>query len=208
MTVIHLEFLVEEPSMETFLRCLLPRLLPADRTFEVHPFQGKADLLGKLGARLHGYAQWLPDDWRIIVVVDRDDEDCKALKQRLESVAIAAGLRTRATAAQARCQIVNRIAIEELEAWYFGDWQAVNKAFPRVSLNVPNQASYRDPDAIRGGTWEAFERILQRHGYFKNGLRKVEAARLIGTHVDPNRTRSRSFGKFYEAISEAIAWLT
>ena len=34
--------------MEAFLRALLPRLLPASRTFEVHPFQGKADLLGKL----------------------------------------------------------------------------------------------------------------------------------------------------------------
>ena len=33
----HLELLVEEPSMEAFLRALLPRLLPEDRTFEVHP---------------------------------------------------------------------------------------------------------------------------------------------------------------------------
>jgi hypothetical protein len=73
MTALHLELLVEEPSMEAFLRALLPRMLPAGHTFEVHPFQGKDDLLGKLKARLRGYAQWLPEDWRIVVVVDRDD---------------------------------------------------------------------------------------------------------------------------------------
>ena len=56
MTAGHLEFLVEEPSMEAFLRALLPRLLPRDRSFEVHPFQGKSDLLDKLQARLRGYA--------------------------------------------------------------------------------------------------------------------------------------------------------
>lgn len=43
--------------MEAFLRGLLPRLLPAGRTFGIHPFQGKSDLLGKLEARLRGYAQ-------------------------------------------------------------------------------------------------------------------------------------------------------
>lgn len=128
MTAMHLEFLVEEPSMEAFLRALLPRLLPSDRSFEVHPFQGKSDLLSKLLDRLRGYAQWLPEDWRIVVVVDRDDDDCAKLKTKLEAMAEAAGLMTRSRAAGRRWQLVNRIAIEELEAWYFGDWQAVCRA--------------------------------------------------------------------------------
>ncbi len=62
MTASHLELLVEDPSMEAFLRALLPRLLPEGRTFEVHAFRGKADLLGKLEQRLRAYARWLPDD--------------------------------------------------------------------------------------------------------------------------------------------------
>ena len=190
--------------MEAFLRALLPRLLPRDRTFEVHPFQGKADLLGKLQARLRGYAQWLPLDWRIVVVVDRDDEDCANLKERLESMAVAAGLKTRSRAPRRRWQLVNRIAIEELEAWYFGDWPAVCSAYPRVSPHIPSQAGYRDSDAIRGGTWEAFERVLQRHGYFKTGLPKVQAARTLGTLLDPGRSRSRSFAMFRDVIAEAV----
>lgn len=46
MRATHFELLVEEPSMEAFLRALLPRLLPQGRTFEVHAFQGKGDLMG------------------------------------------------------------------------------------------------------------------------------------------------------------------
>lgn len=204
MTATHLELLVEEPSMEAFLRALLPRLLPQDRSFEVHPFQGKLDLLGKLQARLRAYAQWLPEDWRIVVVVDRDDDDCESLKKRLEGMAADAGLVTRSRAGRRPWQLVNRIAIEELEAWYFGDWPAVCNAYPRVSPGIPNQAGYRDSDAIRGGTWETFERVLQRHGYFKTGLPKTEAARTLGGLLDPERSRSRSFAAFRDAIADAI----
>ena len=204
MPAAHLEVLVEEPSMEPFLGALLPRLLPQDRTFALHPFQGKIDLLGKIEARLRGYAAWLPDDWRIVVVVDRDDDDCRALKGQLENMALRAGLLTRSRAGSAQCQLVNRIAIEELEAWYFGEWTAVCRAYPRVRAGIPNDRRFRDPDAIAGGTWEAFERVMQRYGYFKGGLAKLEAARAIGRVVDPQRSRSGSFRVFCGAVSEAI----
>lgn len=205
MTPQHLELLVEEPSMEAFLRELLPRMLPAECTFKIHPFQGKPDLLDKLQNRLRAYAKWLPDNYRIFVIVDRDDDDCEQLKQKLENIASRTQLLTRSQARSRLWQLVNRIAIEELEAWYFGDWQAVCNAYPRVLKKIPNQARYRHPDAIRGGTWEAFERILKRHGYFKTGLRKTEATRDVGIHIDANRSRSHSFVKFREAIIEATA---
>ena len=203
MIMRHLAVLVEEPSMEEFLRILLPRLLPEDYGFEIHSFRGKANLLRNLKARLRGYARWLPDDWRVIVVVDLDNDDCRALKGELEEAATAAGLRTRSQAGSGRWQLANRIAIEELEAWYFGDWQAVRNAFPRVSEGVSRQARYRNPDAIRGA-WEAFERILQRRGYFATGLRKVKAARAVAVHIDPDRNRSESFNAFRAAVVEAI----
>ena len=203
MTAQHLEFLVEERSMEAFLRALLPHLLPRDRTFEVQVFQGKRDLLQKLESRLRGYARWLSDDCRIVVMVDRDDDECLALKEQLEEAAGRAGLLSRSRAAGRPWQLVNRVVIEELEAWYFGDWEVVRVAYPKVSATIPNKAAYRVPDAVAGGTWEAFERILKRHGYFTTGLRKVEAARAIAAHVDPARNRSRSFGVFVGAIAEA-----
>ncbi len=57
MTAQHFEILVEEPSMEHFLH----GLLPADRTYVIHAFQGKHDLFRKLEQRLRGYVRWLPE---------------------------------------------------------------------------------------------------------------------------------------------------
>ncbi|HYR29472.1 MAG TPA: DUF4276 family protein, partial [Thermoanaerobaculia bacterium] len=116
----HFEILVEEPSSEAALRALLPRFL-GDVTFDVHPHGGKADLLAKLPARLRGYSAWLPENWRIIVLIDRDDDDCRMLKMKLEDIARAARIVSRSTNREAHA-LVNRIAIEELEAWFFGDW--------------------------------------------------------------------------------------
>lgn len=186
--------------MEAALRLLLPRLL-GSVSFDVHPHQSKHDLLKKLPVRLHGYSTWLPEDWRILVVVDRDDDDCHELKQRLETHAKAAGLTTRTAAEGGWCQIVNRLAIEELEAWYFGDWEAVMAAYPKAPAHIPRRASYRDPDAI-SQTWETFERVLQRVGYFQSGLRKREAARAVAAYWNPDANTSHSFAVFRETIRE------
>ena len=79
MTTAHLELLVEEPSMEAFLRGLLPRLVRQLCTFALHVFQGKCDLLGKLEARLRAYADWIPPNYRIVVLVDQDEDECHEL---------------------------------------------------------------------------------------------------------------------------------
>ena len=199
----HLEFLVEEPSQEAFLQELLPSHLPNGITFQIHAHRGKGDLLTKLAGRLRGYAKYLPADWRIFVLVERDADDCQKLKQRLEDMSAQIGLRTRTRAGGNSWQVVNRIVIEELEAWYFGDPEAICNAYPRVALRTLKQAHYRNPDAISGGTWEALERVLQKNGYFRSGIRKVEAAQTIAAHIAPQRNRSRSFQVFYAAILDA-----
>jgi hypothetical protein len=201
MTVEHVELLVEEPSMEAALRLLLPKVI-GSLSFEVYPHQCKDELLARLPKRLRGYAGWMPKTWRIVVVVDRDNNDCRALKVRLEKMARSAGLLTRSSAGNRPYVVVNRIAIEELEAWYFGDWQAVRVAYPRVPSTIPSQAKYRDPDAVAGGTWEAFERVLQKAGYFKTGLAKIYAAKTIGAHMVPTRNSSHSFQALRRALAE------
>ncbi|MCE2491794.1 MAG: DUF4276 family protein [Alphaproteobacteria bacterium] len=205
MPASHFEFHVEELSMEAFLAACLPGILSADCTFGIYPYPGKDALLRKIGDRLKGYATWMPAEYRIVVVVDRDGDECEELKSRLEQICESAGLRSRRAAGGPDWQVVTRIAIEELEAWYFGDWPAVCAAYPRVSANIPSRSVYQDPDAVRGGTWEAFERVLQNHGYFRQGLAKVQAATDIGRHIAPTRSRSRSFAVFRDAIAEAAA---
>lgn len=194
---------VEEPSMEAALVELLPGLL-GDTDFEIMRFRCKDDLMKQAPLRLKGYAAWLPENWRILVLVDRDDDDCHELKARLEAMAASAGLLTKTRRGQGQAfQVVNRIAIEELEAWFFGDWEAVCCAYPKVPGSQTQKAGFRDPDTIKGGTWEAMERVMRGAGYFGGGLRKIELARSVAAHMVAERNRSASFRAFVEAVAAA-----
>jgi len=204
MKVSHLEVLVEEPSAEAAFRILLPKML-GGASFAVYAHSCKHDLLKRLPERLRGYASWLPDDWRIVVVVDRDDDDCANLEKRLEAMAAEASLTTKSKSQSKHFAVVNRLAVEELEAWYFGDWKAVQQAYPNVNANIPAQAKYRASDHIKGGTWEAFERVMKASGYFKTGLRKIEVARAVAEHMEPSRNTSPSFRALRDALKEMVA---
>ncbi len=198
----HIEFLVEEMSAQVALQNILGKIFFGyNITFDIHPYQGKLDLINKLPSRLKGYQAWLPPDYRIVVLVDEDREDCHQLKSKLEQIAIDAGFTTKSTApADGQFQVLNRVAVEELEAWFFGDIPAIVKAYPKVSANLANQAKYRNPDAITGGTWEALERLLQKAGYHQGGLEKNKAARAISQFMEPESNRSQSFQAFYQGI--------
>jgi hypothetical protein len=196
---------VEEESAEAALLTLLPKLLP-EPEFQIIRFQGKQDMLRKLLARLRGFHSWLPNNWLLLVLIDRDGDDCRDLKEKLEAIALQAGLISKSSARSgSRFQIVNRIVIEELESWFFGDWEAVRTGYPRVSATIPNKERFRDPDGISGGTWEAMEQVLQRAGYYQSGLGKIELARTVAQYMDPARNKSRSFQVFHEAIMAAVS---
>lgn len=92
-----------------------------------------------------------------------------------------------------------RLAIWELEAWYFGDMDAVRRAHPGVAVGIERKARYRDPDSITVPS-RALEKELQRAGYHRGGLAKIAAARAIAAHMDPAVNRSTSFRKFCEAL--------
>lgn len=115
--------------------------------------------------------------------MDRDDEDCRKLKQRLDDIVLREGLRT-SSRDSARLQVVNRIAIKKLKAWYFGNWNAVKRVYPRGNANFPQKEAFRNPYVISGGTWEAFEQLMKKAGYFQGGLHKIEAARQLGRQID------------------------
>lgn len=199
MPVEHIEVLVEEPSMEIALRALIPRLKPG-LSFNIIQFQGKQDLLKSLERQLRGYKAWLPNSYRILIVVDRDNQDCVALKTQIDQYAMAAGLTTKSANPQ-QFQVISRIVVEELEAWYFGDWEAVRQAYPGAPPTIPRRAPFRQSDAIAGGTWEAFERVMKQAGYFSGGLPKLEVAREISVYLSPDRSTSHSFRIFCSALA-------
>jgi len=202
---LHLEILAEEASLGEALEHLLPKMLPTETTFKIHNFRGKENLLKNLPSRLKGYKVWIPSDWKIVVLIDEDRQDCHQLKQQLETMAKSAGFITKtARENDQNFQVLNRIIIEELESWFFGDISAICQAYPKVSPNLNQQKQYRNPDTIKGGTWEALERVLQKAGYYQGGLEKFKIAREISPCMDPLINKSPSFQIFYQGLLEII----
>lgn len=175
------------------------RICPAGATCLTHAFQGKQELLAQLPRQLKAMVKWIPDHFRIVVLLDQDRQDCAALKKTLERMSHEAGLGT--LSAPGKCaRVANRIAVEELEAWLLGDPQALRAAFPKLSATFERTASLRNPDAVKGGTWEALERLLQKSGYYLGGLAKVDCARSVAAHIVPERNVSRSFKVFHRGL--------
>ncbi len=197
----HIEFLIEEASAEIVLTEIVPKILGDEVTFKVHDFRGKTNLLKKLPDRMKGYYNLLKyqEDWRIVVLIDEDRQNCQDLKQKLEDIAIQEGFSTSSTSKS--FQVLNRIAVEELEAWFFGDIDALRKNYPKVPQNLTKRASYRNPDEIKGGTWEALDRVLSSAGYYTKGfMPKTEVARNIAPFINPDLNSSKSFQVFRDGL--------
>jgi hypothetical protein len=194
------EFFVEERSMEVALRELVPKIRPG-LAFQVHPFEGVNDLLAKLPSRLRGYANWIPVDWKIVVVRDEDRKACMRLKAAIEDVVSRAGLIPKKMGImKSPFHVLTRIAVEELEAWLLGDVTALAATYSGVPANLASHRRYRDPDAVKGGTWEALERVLQSAGHFLGGLPKIQVAREVSANMNPDKNTSKSFQVFRDGI--------
>ena len=130
----ELVFLLEEPSMREFLNVLLPRLLPANVVFKLIAHEGKRDLEKSIPRKLRA---WQNPNAHFIILHDQDSRNCVELKESLSSL----------------CQqvlfsqnVTIRIVCRELESWFLGDFQAIEKTYP---CKLPkNKAKYRDPDKI------------------------------------------------------------
>ena len=200
----RLEILVEEPSMEAALREVMPKILHGRAYWKSINMGSKSKLLKTLPARLRAYQKRIDNGeaLKIIVLVDRDNDDCERLKHRLETIAREAGLTTKtAVYGQGDFQVVTRIAIEELEAWFMGDIAALKAAFSSLK-RVSFPKSFRNPD--NGGTWERLHRFFKRHGIYRKSYPKIDAARKIARHMDPARNRSRSFQCFMQGVEDCL----
>jgi len=200
---LHLEVLTEDESTAAALDFLFGQHLPEDMTYRLIPFHGIEDMRKKLPGQLMAYKHWIPEHYRLVVIIDRDEADCHDRKTELERMAQTAGLSTKSVPdPDGKFQVINRIAIEELEAWFFGDISALCAAYPDVPPTLHHRQAYRNPDAIRGGTAEALHRILQQAGHYRgvDRLPKREVARAVAEHMNPSHNTSPSFRVFWDTI--------
>ena len=181
-----LVFLLEERSARALLEGLLPRLLPEYVTVRFVVFEGKQDLDKQLEKRLRG---WLAPDSRFVVLRDQDNGDCMELKRALKAKCAAAGY----------TEALVRIACRELEAWYFGDLAAVERALSLPNLSRHSaKAKYRESDRIVCPSRELS--IITTQAY-----QKVSGSRSIGPHLSLGpENRSYSFQVFLAGIKRLV----
>jgi len=199
-----MEILVEEPSAEEPIRAIARQIVGDRAKVTVHNLESKYKLLKNLPSRLSAYRDRIDDgeDLRILVLVDRDSDDCVELKGKLETVASQARLVTKTASEGDGFQIVNRIVVEELESWFLGDPAALRSAFPRLPTLDPNKKPFRNPD--NGGTAEVLARLLKKHGIYGGKYPKIEGARRVAPHLDPDRNRSASFHAFRKGVEALL----
>jgi hypothetical protein len=173
-----LVILTEEESMEVTLRALLPKLGIAD--FRILTFQGVGDLERSLTRRIRA---WQDRNARFLVIRDNDNGDCRERKQRLLDCIGAAGGNRIAKV---------RIVMQELEAWFLGDPQALEAA--EVLPAGARPAWLRSP--------EAEAQPVVRLKKLDPGYGKVSGARRIAPHLDPARNAARSFNATITAIRD------
>ena len=133
---VNLVFMLEEESAKHLLKVLLPGILPECIKYQLIPHQGKGDLQKSIPIKLKA---WRAPNTFFVILHDLDNHsDCKALKQDLQNLCVSS-----------HHTPLIRIVCQELEAWYCGDLDAVEKAFPRFKAGqYKRKAKFRDPDAI------------------------------------------------------------
>jgi hypothetical protein len=185
-----LEILVEERSMEQFLRGLLPRILPdgfiLDQNCFIRPHNGKSELKKKLPPTVRAYRNY-HRPVRLLVIQDQDSNDCKRLKQELLTL-------VRENNDDLRCVI--RIACRELENWYLGDLEAIEAVYPRSKASsLSEKTRYREPDVLNGS--EEMRRLSPLFA-------KTDCARRIAVLMHPDRNRSHSFNQLVSGVKKLL----
>lgn len=209
----HFEFLVEGQSERTALEPILKKILGEfnePHTWRIHKHRGigklpedlmatpnRADtsLLHNLPSRLRAYGKALAEGQVVIVLIDLDSHpNEEAFLQDLQDV-----LNTCDT--KPHCRFL--FAVEELEAWYFGDTAALLDAYPNAKMDIIN--SYIQDSQL--GTWELLADAIYQGG--SNALKKLGIqgldqkriwARDIAPRMDVKNNKSPSFCRFRDEI--------
>ncbi|MGC8490759.1 MAG: DUF4276 family protein [Syntrophobacteraceae bacterium] len=167
-------FFLEEPSAKEMLKGILPRFLPSEFNTRYVVFQGKQDMEKQLERRLRG---WLLPDSLFVILRDQDSANCQDVKAGLVELCVKSG----------KGEALVRIACKELESFYLGDLEAVERGLElRGIADKQGKRKFRSPDDL-GNPY------MELSALTGNLYQKVSGSRSIGPHLNLDGNRSRSF---------------
>lgn len=211
----HIEFLVEDSSGKLFLESIIPRIIEDQNvTWRVHGYRGigkipsglgsagdpqKRIILDQLPRLLAGYGR-TPYVDAVVIVVDSDTRNCREFLDDL----IAMSKRVNGPP-----EVMFRLAIEEMEAWYFGDIAALEATYRQVDKAVLK--SYVQDSVC--GTWEKLADAItpggsakiEAQGWPAPGVIKAQWAVEIPPHMNVDANTSTSFCKLRDGVRRLVA---
>ena len=177
--------MIEEPSMEKFLRRVLPKAFPGrcEKTdWLLIPHRGKTDLESSFPKK---FKAWREPNIGFLVARDNDGADCQTLKKKLIGL----------VPESPRHSFLIRIVCQELEAWMLGDPDAVAAAYPAAARHPSfRKWTAANPDEMAN----AGELLAELTGT----RAKILRADSIARHIEPARNRSHSFRIFLSGLSK------
>jgi hypothetical protein len=179
--------MVEEQSIEVVTKVIVKRL-GIENQVKVIPHDGKNDLEKSFPRKI---AHWQnPNRTRFVICRDNDGGNCATLKQRLRNL----------LPQTPSHEFKLRLVMNELEAWYLGDLQALKCAGlisqETVDQNI-NKKNFRNPENILSAKRE-FTKLVNVRG-------QIDLARRIAPHLKLENDRCSSFKHYINAIQWAVA---
>ncbi len=215
----HFDIFIEDISGKYLVEILLDRLLPQEGySYRVHSYKGcgklpanqtsaleirTSTLLNNVPRLINGFVNTYKNlsDYKavFVIVTDCDNRVCADFKtQILTTINSYSSISTE--------NIIVSIAIEEMEAWLLGDFQAIPKASQK------EYSTYMQ-DSICG-TWEKLAKVIDDKFYNKKlkdapfyvvGEKKCEWAINIAPHMNIGSNTSPSFNYFLKKILSYVS---
>lgn len=176
--------LTEEPSAVPVIEALAA-LICHDTPLRVIPHEGISDLRKSLPRKLRA---WRNPEARFIVLCDQDNADC--VQRKAEFAAL---VRDTGRAEQTRIRIV----CSELESWFLGDAEAIERAELGSAVRIAREVGARNVDEIKHPV-----ELLKKHC---PGYSKIINAQRIAPYLEPARNGSESFRQFVAALEIVTA---
>ncbi len=181
-----LVFFLEEPSAQSMLEGVVPRLIDSSITVKYRSFEGKQDLEKQIERKIKN---WIAEDTKFIILRDKDSGNCLVIKEKLQQKCLNAG----------RNDVLIRIACHELESWYLGDLHAVEQGLSLNGLSkLQEKQKYRDPDTLGNAADELKKLSKQKYQKIAGSRQIAPFLKLDGTN------KSYSFNILIEGIRAIV----
>lgn len=176
--------------MKTFLEGIFDKICPSENwklneNVFIRAFEGKSHLQKEIPKKAKVYKHF-HEPVKMVVIQDQDSSDCKVLKKKIQGLISPTQFQ----------DFKIRIVCKELENWYLGDLDALEKVIPNSTINdLKGKAKFRQPEILNGK--EELKKLIPEYG-------AIGFAREIAPHINIQKNTASSFQNTIIALQQML----